>query len=856
MKLSFDWLSDYVNLDGLSPQEVADKITMGAFEVEEVALVGPDLTGPVIVGQIVDIYPHPQADKIRLTKVRLADNAEPVEIVCGADNIKVGQIIPVALPGAVVKNRKTGEPLAIQLSSIRGVTSNGMLCSPPELGINEGESEGILILGQAGSNGHSGPKLGADVIELLSLKPDYVLHVEPRSNRGDALSVYGLAREVSALVGRPLSAVPLSPTDWLEKVVVEKDSTAEFATSIESTSDCPYFTTRIIKNVKVGPSPSWLVKRLEALGVRPVNNVVDITNYVMLELGQPLHAYDLSHVRGPALFVRRARAGEKLEFIDGRERELSEEVMVIADAQGVVGAAGIMGGKGSEITDDTTEIALESACFNSARVRRGSRLLGLSSDSSTRFERGVDRQTVKAASNRAAQLIEQFAADAGGAKVGTLYQAGDDRVEPVSIELRLNQIKRVLNCDLPVADVERMLRSLSFTVEESSEERIVIAVPSFRQNDVTREIDLVEEVSRLYGYDKVQDEMPLATSCPAPKDDLIFAIQNALTAQGLSEAWISSLRPEGEFVDASGSESAIRVLNPLTADHRVLRQSLIPGLLEAMKNNHDRGSTDVWLFEIGRIYHKLEHADTDAKTGVLERLMVAGVISGSLVTQLSTSQKDGDKVRTHHSLSEVVDFFRVKGVAENLLERCSLPHSRLRAVRPGEVSHHLLHPYRSCQLAVVPEAQNYKGDKKGERSEALSLLGWVGEIHPRTVRDLDLRQPVFAFELEVAVIANHRQNRVFRSFPATPQVIRDVTADFSSEIDHASVASCISAAAGSQLVGLELVSVFNMGDNLRSLSYRLTFQDAEKTLTSEEIEKKMNKVRSTLSHRLAAQFRG
>ncbi|MBX9694254.1 MAG: phenylalanine--tRNA ligase subunit beta, partial [Cyanobacteria bacterium] len=493
MKLSYDWLSDYVNLDGLSPQEVADKITMGAFEVEEVSVVGPNLTGPVIVGQIVDIYPHPQADKIRLTRVRLDEESEPVEIVCGADNIKVGQIIPVALPGAVVKNRKTGEPLAIQLTSIRGVTSNGMLCSPPELGMTEGDSEGILILGQAGTNGQSGRngnsglKLGADVIELLSLKPDYILHVEPRSNRGDALSVYGLAREVSALVGRPLSELPLSQSDWLGKVVAEKDAAAEFATSIESTLDCPYFSTRIIKGVKVGPSPAVLVRRLEAVGVRSVNNVVDITNYVMLELGQPLHAYDLSFLRGPGLFVRRARRGEKLEFIDGRERELTDEVLVIADNEGCVGAAGIMGGKGSEITDGTTEVALESACFNSARVRRGSRLLGLSSDSSARFERGVDRRTTKAASDRASQLIEQFAAHSDGARVGTLYQAGSDHVDKVSITLRPKQIKRVLNCDLPVADVERMLKSLAFGIEESSAEQMVVTVPSFRQSDVTRE---------------------------------------------------------------------------------------------------------------------------------------------------------------------------------------------------------------------------------------------------------------------------------------------------------------------------------------------------------------------------------
>ena len=314
MKLSYEWLCDFIDLSDLDPQEVADLITMGAFEVEEVERVGPSLTGPVIVGEILEIHPHPDADKIRLTKVRLKDGDEPVEIVCGASNIEVGHRIPVALPGAIVVNRKTGEPLEIKESSIRGVKSNGMLCSASELGITGGDEDGILILsnkneGDSSSNGSAPYVLGEDVIGLLSLKQDWIMHVEPRSNRGDALSVSGLAREVAALVKRPGKSRASGDLEERTGTVTDAASGSELSTSIESTDDCPYFSARIVRGIKVGPSPSWLVRRLESVGMRTVNNIVDITNYVMLEYGQPLHAYDLRHLEGKALHVRRARTG-------------------------------------------------------------------------------------------------------------------------------------------------------------------------------------------------------------------------------------------------------------------------------------------------------------------------------------------------------------------------------------------------------------------------------------------------------------------------------------------------------------------------------------------------------------------
>ena len=453
MKLSFDWLGDFVDLSGISPHELAEKLTMGAFEVEEVTVFGADLVGPIVVGEIVEIHPHPNADKIRLTKTRIKEGDEPLEIVCGAQNIEVGQRVPVALPGAKVVNRKDGSALLIKASAIRGVHSNGMLCSPPELGMDlgEGAGEGILILNGNGKK----PELGQDIQQLLGLTPDYILHVEPRSNRGDALSVQGLAREVAALFNRPLK----TPVWSLDELTTAPTATGSFTIwrqedkQTSNQADCPYFSLHEIGNVKIGPAPAFVSRRLEAIGMRSINNVVDITNYVMHELGQPLHAYDKAKLNHTAIGVRRARedGSEKITTLDGRERILTGEMLVIVDAPGIdsvapqaeiIGVAGIMGGQNSEVSDSTTTLLLEAACFGQAVVRRGSRLLGLSSDASLRFERGVDVASVLNAGQRAAYLIGKYCTTSGAQAV-TLSTSGSNQVAPNKITLRLPQIKRM-----------------------------------------------------------------------------------------------------------------------------------------------------------------------------------------------------------------------------------------------------------------------------------------------------------------------------------------------------------------------------------------------------------------------------
>lgn len=823
MKLSFDWLSDYVDLSGLTPQAVADKLTMGAFEVEEVREFGPDIQGDVVVGQILEINPHPNADKIRLTKIRIAGNSEPQEIVCGAWNIEVGHKIPVALPGSKVINRKDGSPLPIVAGQIRGVTSNGMLCSAPELGI-AGSGEGILILDEK-------TPLEADVRQLLNIKRDAVLIVGTRSNRGDALSVIGIAREVAALFGRELRE-----PKW--QLPAQEDKSAPIEVRTENQEDCPYFTIRTITGMKNTQSPPWMVQRLEAVGMRSVSALVDITNYVMHELGQPLHAYDVRHVRGGYIETRRAKSGEQLITLDDKKRDLNDEVLVIADKQGVVGIAGVMGGKGSEIADDTADVALEAACFHFARVRRSSRLLGLSSDSSLRFERNVDIGSVRHASDRAAFLMTSIC----GGKLGAFSSAGSDEVKPTQVNLRMSEMVRLTEIEITPAEVTKLLTPLGFSVSEKNSGEVSVAVPSFRATDVTREADLVEEVCRLYGYDRVPPSMPKRTIAPPLPDMIAADIKKALSACGLNEAWISSLIAlsdiNGRGTVQVDEDSIVKVLNPLSEDHQVLRPTLLPGLLRATSYNQDHGRQDVWLFETGLTYKRDASVPiNNSQTGTVETPYVTALISGDGRLSHWVPQSNGDSV---HS-----DYYVLKGILENLLERISIPAQQISFTTSSECPG-WFHPSRCASVVVKPA-----GRDKGETVE----LGWVGEVHPAVADAYGLKSPTCIFELSIDKLRAVQRPKTFKDIHVTPPVVRDITADLDRAVEAGAVQQCITQVGGKLLQQADLVSIFDLSDQKKSLSYRLTFQDPEKTLTADEVEKIMGKVRQQLSRQLSATFR-
>ena len=828
MKLSFDWLGDFVDLSGLSAQDVADKLTMGAFEVEEVSSSGPDIEGPLVVGQILEIHPHPDADKIRLTKIKLAEDAPAQEIVCGAWNIEVGQRIPVALPGAKVINRHDGSALHIKQSKIRGVTSNGMLCSAPELGIS-GNGEGIMIL-------EASTKIGADAREILGIKKDYVLHVEPRSNRGDALSVLGLAREVAALFGRPLKTQA-----WLsEFAAMSEDGSLPFVDcEIENQDDCPYFTLRALSGFAIGPSHPDIAARLEAVGLKTINNVVDVTNYVLYELGQPLHAYDLAALQGNKLSVRRARDGESLQTIDQKERQLNPDVLAISDTKEVVGVAGVMGGKGSEVSDNTKTIVLEAACFASARVRRSSRVLGLSSDSSLRFERGVDSLQVLQSSNRASYLLQKYC----NAKMGKLSSAGNDAVPDRPVQLRMSELKRICQINLSSDECAKMLEPLGFQKQESNEQAVTVKVPSFRQKDVYREIDLIEEVCRLYGYDRLPVSMPASTIAAKTPDPLPRKVRQILCSAGFNEAWISSLTSIDELdarQNGTISDTAVEVQNPLSAEHQVLRQSLIPGLIKAASYNQDRGNADPCLFELGKVYRKdsrriNQKQPANRQTGTHEEYMISAIACAEPKLSLWMQEKTDD--------NNGRSYFLIKGTLENLAAVLRLPAEALRFEESKDIPGYY-HPGRSaaCMLNLP-------------RKKSPILLGYIGEIHPGVADTYRLSGRAGLMEISLQALADAHSDSTFKEIYQTPQVQRDITADLEYLVSHQDVESCIREVAGNTLVRVELVSQFKMSEAQKSLSYRLTFQDPEKTLTSDNVDAGMQKVREALTQKLKASFR-
>ncbi len=858
MKLSFDWLSEFVDLSGLTAHQVAEKLTMGAFEVEEVTLVGPDLTGPIVVGEILEITQHPNADKIRLTKTRIKAGAEPLDIVCGAGNIEVGQLIPVALPGAKVINRHDGSPLLIKASAIRGVQSNGMLCSPPELGITDSATkDGILILNE--NKNEPAPQLGTDILQLLPIQRDFILHVEPRSNRGDALSVMGLAREVAALFGRPLK-----PSTWSMNELKYAATTSKFNRAVIETpdnGDCPFITLRVIEGIKIGPSHPLIASRLTAIGMRTVNNVVDITNYVMHELGQPLHAYDVKRISNDALTVRRARAGESITTIDAKERKLTEEMLVIADGDTVVGVAGVMGGKDSEIDDHSTALIIEAACFAPAVVRRASRSLGLSSDASLRFERGIDPASVRHAAERAAYLIAKYCGEKSepgvdaNIKIGPLLQAGSDHVSTAKVPLRSSQIKRLLGLEVSAERVSELLTPLGFSVSGTGEQ-IEVMVPSFRINDVKREIDLIEEVCRLNGYDQIVACMPAATMAVSLPDDTLQLARNCLTGQGLSEAWLSSLVP----IDQEGAcmDLAVQVLNPLSKDHQLMRQSLIPGLVNACSYNQDHGRKDVWLFEHGRVYFKdLENiADNqgksgkEIKTGVKENNHLAGLVCGQ---SFKAFNKKGLEV----------DFYSVKGIVENLLSVLNIDARKLAWHTLSNESdlYPWLHPYRSAVLTLNRPAKPKKDSEKSSSIfESNITLGYVGQLHPRFADSKDVREQAFIFELDLDRLKKERKPKKFAGIATGPEIVRDITADFDvtdKEVLYEQLSKLIWKAGGVNLQTVELVSIYKASPESKqsAITCRLTFQHATEPIANEEIDKVLTGIRETLSRDLAASFR-
>ena len=813
MQVSLNWLNELVDLSDLDVKQIAHELTMSGLEVEEVEEVRPQFTN-IITAKIEKIDNHPNSDHLHLVTVNTGSGLKTV--VCGAQNIEVGQVIPYASVGSKVLDRKTGEQFELTPAVIRGIESQGMLCSDDELGVsdrNYQEEDGILVLNRIFPN----VGLGLDVENVLGFEKDYILHTAPTANRGDEVSVIGIARELSALFNRPLKFEYAS----------REAKKADFEVEIKDTDVCKYYSIGLLKNIVIKPSPDWMQKRLISSGVRAINNVVDITNYVMLEYGTPFHAFDFDKLDG-YLCVRRAEEGETLITLDEVERKLNHDSVVIATKEKPVCLGGVFGGANSEIDENTKNIALEAAYFTPQSNRKSSRSVGYKSDACARYERGIDIEAVKPGLFRAVELLEKYA----DAKFEGMVETGQNKLEPIEITIRYPQVKRLLGCDIDPAKCLAIMEKLGFKILGKNELACKVLVPSFRAGDVTRECDLIEEIARINGYDKITPTLPAkpGTAEISHAERVIARVRNIMSGEGLNEIQTSSLIGEPllkQFNVNYNKEKAVYVQNPASEDYTMLRQTLMASVLQCLKYNYDNGQKDFWAYEIGRSYVKISEPD-EKHSGVKETQILAGVITGNI--QNSIWQNTGE-----------VDFYTVKGIVDKILEDFGLTRRikfELLADSALAETHTIMHPYKSAVLTLL-----------GKKPE---IVGYYGEIHPELKNKMKLNQNAYVFKLDLDLFINavNPATVKFRKLPQYPEVQRDLAVIVPDKTTWDELSKIIKKGIDNKVfTGCSVFDVYqgeHVQEGFKSVAFRVRMQDTNSTMTDEAIETQMANLRSTL----------
>lgn len=815
MQISLNWLNEFVDLSDVEVKQIAHELTMSGLEVEEIEEIKPKFTN-IRTAKIEKIDNHPNSDRLHLVTVNLGSALKTV--VCGAQNIAEGQIIPYASVGSQVLDRKTGEMFTLTPAVIRGVESQGMLCSADELGVSERnyqEEDGILILNRIFPD----VKIGEDVEKVLGFDDDVVIHIAPTANRGDQMSVIGVARELCAIFNKPLKFSPIVSTKDL--------TTNDFEVEIIDEDVCKYYSLGILKNIKIKPSPLWMQKRLISSGVRAINNVVDITNYVMLEYGCPFHAFDYDKI-DKYLCVRRAKEGEKLTTLDGVERELTTDSVLIATKDKGVCLAGVFGGENSEIDDNTKSIALEAAYFTPVSNRKSARSVGYRSEACARFERGIDIEMIKPALMRAMQLLVELA----DATVEGVVETGNNVLPPVEITLRYPQIKRMLGCEIPPERCCNILENLGFEKLGGNELAAKFKVPSFRVNDVTREIDLIEEIARINGFDKIAPTLPNKNVTPdiSLEERVNKKVRSLMSAAGLDEIVTSSLIGKpllDKFMVKYDDENAVKVMNPVSEEHTMLRQSLTPSILNCMKYNYDNGQKNFWAYEIGKTYLKVGEAD-EKNSGVKETNVLGGILTGEV--ENSKWQKTAP-----------LDFFTVKGILEHLFEDLKVT-KRIKFIPLDKSdlkdSHSVLHPYKSAAIAILGKTP--------------LTIGYLGQIHPLLKDKLKLNQEAFVFKVDLdQILAIVKEvTPIYKKLPQFPEVRRDLAFVINENVSYEDLQRVIKGGVEQQIfAGCEIFDVYqgeNIEKGFKSLAFRIKMLDNNATLTDEVIEKQMASVRMKL----------
>ena len=829
MKVSLKWLSEYVDVPS-NLKAFCDRLDLTGPGVEAVETLGATFDH-VVTAQVLAKEPHPDSDHLWVCSVDVGghnlgeDGApEPVTIVCGAQNFEAGDHIVTALPGAELPGG-----VKIKKSKLRGVASCGMNCSARELGLSSDHS-GIMIL-------PADAPVGMAFSEYAQLT-DTVLDLEITPNRPDCLSMVGMAREVGAMYRIPYKNPLASMAEKMEPVREGRAIDSTVSITIPDPDRCPRYTARIIRGVKIGPSPDWLVERLASIGQRSINNVVDVTNYILFLFGQPLHSFDLGKVRNAHgyanIVVRAAEEGEVLETLDGVERQLTPDMTVIATPDaGAIALAGVMGGAATEVTDETTEILLEAATFCPGRTSRTSRNLGLFSESSMRYERGVDDHGIDARSAAACALIVEVA---GGEVVYAitnnegLVDAWPKKTEPKRLQFRVSRFCQMMGASIPRNIIVEILKRLGCAVEEGEGDRLQVVAPTFRP-DLEREIDLYEEVLRLWGMDRIPPTLPGGRgrfgtrSAAALANDVVVA---TLRASGLNETMTYSFA-DPEDMERLGMRTEegvlpVELINPLNSAQSVMRQSILPGLLRSVAYNQARGVEDVQLFEVGTVFSTAE-----GRKKPKERQKVAGVLAGSL-------QRDG-----WNTSAVALDFFDAKGVVENLVRELALAKVRFAPLSSEEAP--FLQPGRAASVTAGGTA-----------------LGWVGEIHPKACEAFEAKGPVAAFELDLSALQKSRNAaRPYVDVPSFPPVEIDQAFVVDEAVSAERMGQVIQSAGGKLLESVRLFDVFRDADRIgagkKSMAFKLVFRSPERTLTSEEVEKAVAKLQTKVQGATGAEVR-
>lgn len=808
MKASLTWMNEYVPVDMNRPaQELADELTQAGIPVEEVETVDPGLK-KIFTGKITEITKHPDADKLQVCQVACLDtDGTPItkQIITAATNVRVGQIVPVAY-----HKSRLADGTEIKKGKLRGLPSEGMFCSVAELGISKElvvpeEAEGIYIL-------PADTPIGMDIRDVLMMN-DTVYEFELTPNRADCFSMVGLSREFAVLTNQ--KAV-------LPEITVDENGEAidgKVQVTIADGDLCSRFAARLVTGVTIAPSPMWLQNRLRNSGIRPINNVVDVTNYVMLELGQPMHAYDYAHVKGHSLTARRANEGEVLKTLDGTDRELTTDMLVIADEQCAVGVAGVMGGYDSEVTNTTTDVLLEAAVFNGASIRRTARALGMRSEASGRFERGVNPEYSIMAINRAAQLLQQLCPDAKIAK--GIVDVYPNPAAPTTVTTTADAINAYLGTDIDEQRMVDILTTLSFDVT-CGNGSMVIGVPSWR-GDVTVMPDIAEEVARIYGYDNIKVTTPWAalnSGVLSERKQMTKTIAHTLANNGLSEMITFSFMHKDSLAklmipEGDARYKAVQILNPISEEYPVMRTTLVPSILDAAVRNRAQKNHDIWAFETAAVYE--EAADKDSLP--TERYMAAGFMTGRTdEAQWSVAARQ-------------TDFYDVKGVVEAVL-------AALRV--------------ENYTLTTTDEPYYHPGVSAAYEVDGVTIAT-LGELHPQVAKNYDLEGKCYLFEINIsALLETVRSQLQYTPISKFPGITRDLAIVAPKSVSAETIQQIILANGGDKLESAYVFDVYegeHIAEGFRSLAYTIGFRSTEGTLTDADVDEPIQAIINALAEK-------